>query len=129
MIRYILVNNQVKLNLISFLENLSIKPPVLCVEIKQYHKKRTLEQNSYYWGVVLKAFSESTGYTPEEMHDLLTDKFLPTNTVEFGEVKKEVPISTTKLDTLQFREYLESILRLAAEHGLYIPGPGDDTQQ
>ena len=45
-------------------------------EIKRYRKNRSAEQNSYMWGVVYKLMSDETGYTPDEIHQLMGERFL-----------------------------------------------------
>ena len=38
---------------------------------------RSQQANAYYWAVVVQALADHTGYTPDEMHDVLKVKFLP----------------------------------------------------
>lgn len=90
---------------------------------------RSVRANSYYWGVVVHLISEHTGYTPDELHDVLKAKFLPKHLAFSdgnGEVKGEFVIggSTRKLNTAEFVEYTESIRRWAAEDlDVVIPDP------
>jgi hypothetical protein len=46
------------------------------VSIKKVSKPRSLNQNAYYWGVVLKIFGEHLGYTLEEIHEVCKWQFL-----------------------------------------------------
>ena len=41
------------------------------VVVREIKKTRSSPQNRYYWGVVLKLISEKTGYTREEIHEML----------------------------------------------------------
>lgn len=97
------------------------------VTIERQHATRSLAQNAYYWGVVLGALCEHTGYTPEEMHNFLKQRFLPkriTLADANGELVEEcvVGISTTRLNKLQFGEYLEQVVRWAGEElGVVVP--------
>jgi hypothetical protein len=99
------------------------------VTVQRVRAARSLQQSRWYWGVIVEAISEHTGYTPDEIHDVLKAKFLPKRlavTDGNGEVKGEFVIggTTTTLDKLEFGEYCESIRRWAAEDlGIVIPDP------
>jgi hypothetical protein len=87
---------------------------------------RSVEQNNYYWGVVLKILSEHFGYIghgeKEELHDSLRTMFL-VRTTKLG---LKVVESTTKLDTELFERYLQAIRDWAlAEHQCRIPLPNE----
>lgn len=91
------------------------------VEIRKHVRNRTLPQNSYYWGVVLKLISDSTGFTVEECHQVFKIKFLTYRKTyknkEYSFVK-----STTKLSTLEMTEYIDKIKDFASsELSVYIP--------
>lgn len=92
----------------------------ITVEKITREKTRSLEQNAYYWGVVVKILAGETGYTKDEMHEALKVKFLTYENV------KGIPtvLSTTKLNTKQFEVYLEMVRRWAAmDLGIVIPEP------
>jgi hypothetical protein len=76
--------------------------------IKPFRAKRTIPQNAYYWGVVLKTISKETGYTSEELHEFFKRIFLKKEIVIGGKTY-ETSISTRKLKTDQFSEYIEKI--------------------
>ena len=44
--------------------------------VRPRRKKRSLNQNQYYWGVILKLIADSTGHTPEEVHHFMKSEFL-----------------------------------------------------
>lgn len=93
--------------------------------IKKYRKKRTIPQNSYYWGIVLDLISEASGYTTEELHELFKRLYLKKEIVIGGKVY-EVSISTKKLNTDQFEKYIEKIKRFAEiKLSLRIPNPNE----
>jgi len=48
----------------------SLKDGKYWIEIKNKKPSRSSQQNRYYWGVVLQAMSETTGYSVDEMHQL-----------------------------------------------------------
>ena len=90
------------------------------VIVEKARSRRSLNQNAYYWGVVVKLVSDYTGYEPDEMHEVLKAQF---NAGEFGEIRYGK--STAKLSTLDFEAYMEQIRRWAAQTlGVVIPEPG-----
>ncbi len=99
------------------------------VKVERRRATRSLVQNAYYFGAVLTLLSEHTGFTVDELHEWAKAKFLP-KSLAFadgnGEVVDELVIggSTTKLNKIQFGEYVEEIRRFAAEHlDVVIPDP------
>ncbi|OPY83165.1 MAG: hypothetical protein A4E71_02920 [Smithella sp. PtaU1.Bin162] len=93
--------------------------------LKEEKSQRSLNQNNYYWGVVLKVLSEHTGYDPDDMHEICRYMFLKSfKTV--GNFDREYVKSTTELNTAEFEEYLEKIRRWAAvELNCYTPLPNE----
>lgn len=90
------------------------------VSIERQHATRSAQANAYYWGVVIRAMSEYTGSTPDEMHDVLKLKFLPKDLAlasDNGEVIAEFVIggSTAQLNVVQFYDYVEQIRQWAFE--------------
>lgn len=47
------------------------------VAVKRLRATRSIQQSRYYWGVVVELIAEHTGYTPEEIHEVLKAKFIP----------------------------------------------------
>jgi len=86
--------------------------------------QRSLNQNSYYWGVVLDILSKHTGYEIDELHEILKYKFLQVATSSEGKEPYQYVKSTTKLNTAEMEEYLDRIKRWAAmELSCVIPDP------
>ena len=95
------------------------------MECKPYKKNRSLSQNKLYF-MWMKVIGDSIGYTSEEMHAIMADKFLTTEFVEYGGNKIKRDKSTSRLNTKEFTEYLEKIDRWAAgEMGIVLPSPED----
>jgi hypothetical protein len=91
------------------------------VVLRKQKTSRSNNQNAYYWGVVLEILSEHLGYTPDEMHEILKFKFLKTVKADMEYVK-----STTKLNTVEFEDYLTKIKQWAAsELSCVIPDPNE----
>lgn len=89
------------------------------VSVSPFRKDRSLPQNSYYHGVVLKTFGDHLGYDTEDLHFEMRRLFLCVD--PDAEIKRYK--STTKLSTVEFNEYIDKIVRLAAENGCDIPEP------
>ena len=94
----------------------------LDIIIRKHKSKRSLEQNSYYWSVCIGILSDAFGYEADEMHMVLRGKFLRIHDDKHPDFV--IAKSTTKLDTVEFVEYIEKIQRWAAtEHQIFIPDP------
>lgn len=92
--------------------------------LRQQKSQRSLNQNAYYWGVVieiLKTYLE--GMTGDEIHDALKIKFASRHDAGTGLTIVE---STAKMNTKRFNEYFETIQRWAAEFlNCQIPAPNE----
>jgi hypothetical protein len=103
-------------------------PAQLTLEREQATRSR--EANAYYWGVVVKALAEHTGYTPDETHEVLKTMFLPKDVAiktGRGEVVAEYVIggSTRELTVSEFYDYVERIRQWAFEKLNVDMPPGD----
>ncbi len=99
------------------------------VLVRRLRATRSPEANRYYGGVVLAALSAHTGYTVDELHDLMKMKFLPRALAlndGNGEVKGEYVLggSTRKLTTGEFHAYVEQVRQFAAELDCVVPDAG-----
>lgn len=101
------------------------------LEITRLRATRSGQANRFYWGVVIQALHELTGYTPEELHDLMKAKFLPKHlafTGQNGDIIEQFVLggSTRHLDTQEFYQYVERVREWAGDAlGLYIPDPNE----
>ena len=84
--------------------------------IKKFIEGRSVEQNRYYWGVVLTEISEYTGHTSDELHEYFKKEYLIEKST-FIETYK----STTDLDIGEFIEYIERIKNWALTYNILIP--------
>lgn len=104
----------------------------LSIIIERQHATRSIAQNRLYFGVYCAVLSEHTGYSKEEIHEILKAKFLPKKLAladANGEIVEEFIVghTTTRLNKIQFGEYLEKIQHWAAEElGVVIPDPPRD---
>lgn len=120
-----------------FLEGISYMPDGRCrISIERLYKKRSHEQNAYYWSVIIHEFlmgyHELNGewITSQQAHEMLKAEFcfIEMTNASTGEVKK-IPKSTTELTTVEFMEYLEECIRFIAEwFGREVDPPGVQTE-
>lgn len=106
---------------------MTLKGKEVDITIRKHRKQRTIDQNAYYWGVVIPILADYFGHdNPEDMHEDLKLEFNPMESkVKPGQ---KIGGTTTKMSTVEFMasedSYVERICRWAAmEHGLYIPLP------
>lgn len=91
------------------------------VTVRKKRKQRSLPQNKFYWGIIVEMLSDFTGYSREEMHEALKEKFLGSERDEHGLMKIG---STTTLTTDEFIGYTNKIIIWAAQElGVFIPDP------
>ena len=87
-----------------------------------HEPKRSLSQNSYYWGAYLPLIAEHTGHSTEGLHAHFKKKFLPREYETVFGVETELEKSTTGLTKSEFTEY---IMRIEAETEVPAPNPED----
>jgi len=114
-----------------FLDDVSkLKDGDYVVTVENRKKTRSIEQNRYYWGVVVPLVKEGLndiGYklTTEAVHEFLKGQFNVKEIVneKSGEILKAVG-STTELTTSGMMEYFAQIQQWATEYlNIYIPDP------
>lgn len=117
----------------SFLTDLSAFPDGdYVITIEKAKKKRSIEQNRYYFGVVIPIVKQGlidAGYriTTEGTHEFLKSEF---NVVELvnehsGEIIKTIG-STSEMTTSKMMDYFAKITEWAAEFlNVQIPQPGE----
>lgn len=94
--------------------------------IKPLRKSRSDNQNRYYYGVVIKILSEELGFLPDEMHEVLKQKFLTSETIKIGSEEFVIVKSTASLNTVEFEEYLSQIRSWASmDLNTLIPLPNE----
>lgn len=104
----------------------------LLLTVKEQKRRRSLNQNAYYWGCVLppivSMFREAgNAVDAEDVHSYLKDhvgKLKQVFVTRDGEVLTGAG-STAKLSTVEMEAYLEKVRAWAAEHGVIIPLPNE----
>ena len=98
------------------------------VTVGRKERIRSIPQNSYYWGVLVKMIADYIGEAELELvHEAIGLKFagIPAGDGKAGRsllIRK----STTDMTTLEFEEYLEKCRNFASlELGIRIPLPNE----
>lgn len=91
------------------------------VDYGPIREQRSVSQNSRLWALHTLA-SKETGYTPEELHELMLCKFFGTKDVELGGIKRTVPLKRSSArDKQEFREFLDAVETFyASELGVWL---------
>ena len=105
-------------------ELLSFANKKVTITVEKYFKQRSGQQNRYLFGVAYKLISDHTGYTIDEVHDLMAKKFIGEKEIKIGKLKVTTHETSTKLSTTDFMGYIASIQKFAAEElDVFIPDP------
>jgi len=89
----------------------SLDEGVYDIIIMDKESARSHDQNSLLWGVIYKGISDTTGYTQEQLHDMLRMKF---------DLKDEEGnlLSTATLTKSEFNDYLDKIINWCKSLGI-----------
>ena len=89
----------------------SLDEGIYDIIIMDKESARSHDQNSLLWGVIYKGISDTTGYTQEQLHDMLRMKF---------DLKDEEGnlLSTATLTKSEFNEYLDKIINWCKSLGI-----------
>ncbi len=117
-------NDETLAIMLPYFEQMEGDAVTMCV--KKFRKQRSNLQNAYYWGVIIKMICDHSGYQTREeykqVHDTLRGMFLRRE----GLWGKEITLSTSALDTVEFEKYQKQIRQWAAiALDLYIPEPNE----
>jgi hypothetical protein len=99
------------------------------VKVKEHKPKRSDNQNRYLWGVVyatiLKDGGEAlAGWSAEDLHEYFLGEHFGWETLEGFGKKRIRPIRrSSKLNKIEFMDYVAFIQQRAAELGIYVPDP------
>lgn len=90
---------------------------------------RSLPQQKYYFGVIVKIISDELGYSVNQIHEMLKQEFLfeilhiKTKT---GIKEKRIVKSTTEITTAEAEQFYSDIRQWASiELGCWIPEPNE----
>lgn len=102
------------------------------VEVKEAKATRSLEQNSYLWGVVyptvLEALGDSLeGWTADDLHEYFLGECFGWQKLSGFDRTRVKPLQrSSKLNKTEFVDYVMFIQRFMAEKGVYIPDPNEE---
>ena len=90
--------------------------------LKNETRGRSLSANRYYWGVVLAVLAEWSGHETEELHLYFRDAILGQEERKLPNGKViHHPATTRTLTVEEFSEYVNKVVKWAAEQSVYIP--------
>lgn len=95
------------------------------IEVAQYAKRRSDQQNRYLWGVCYPTFMRALpGWDAEDVHEFLLGEHFGWERLDGMGRPRLKPIKrSSKLSKVEFAEYVDFCQRKAAEHGLFVPDP------
>jgi hypothetical protein len=98
----------------------------VAVLVEPEYQPRSGQANKYLWAVVYGALAEWSGHETEEIHEAMKARFLFPRMVTMPDGSTtEIAGSTAALNSLEFGEYVDRIIRYAAECGVVVPAPGE----
>lgn len=114
------------LNFVSkLLQRKDFRERELLVNIELYYKKRSNDQNSFYWPLVeilaLEAYGEH-GYEAR-VHEALLMRYAPL--VTDRATKATIPMRSKDMNTLQFNKLIEGVMKELSEIEVVISDPQD----
>ena len=81
--------------------------------VEKHRSTRSLNQNAYYWKVIVGMLSDELGYSKDEMHEILKGKFL-SEEVKVGDEIIRYAKSTASLKTNTFEDLMTDIREWAS---------------
>lgn len=115
---------QDRVQLIEDINNLTLEKDFI-FSWKERKPKRSISQNNLYW-LWLGFIEDETGNDAKYLHeDYFGKMFLPKEKKVIFGVEIEKNVSTTSLDTGEFKKYLDKIQLHMAEKGIKLPDPDD----
>lgn len=91
------------------------------IKIKKFSEGRSLQQNKYYWGCVLKFISDFTGHSTTYLHEVYKYRHIPH--VKFID---EYALTTTDMTKQEINDYIDLVkMDAKIRLGLNIPEPNE----
>ena len=121
---YYLSGERIRANLQGFIGKLPLtrKGTSGCwkITVEWAARRRSQSQNNlvHKW---FDTIAKHTGYTADEVKELLCRQFLPTRVITLGGIEHEMRAETSKLDKLQMMEFMTRIEGWAAGLGVMLP--------
>ena len=96
------------------------------VQIKKLEHSKTIEQRNFFH-MLCKLMGDELGYTWGEIKELCKQECLGVRGVKVGTVYREVTKSSETATREEYSQLIETIYRLAAQAGVYLPNAGETT--
>jgi hypothetical protein len=98
------------------------------VTVEPVVRRRSLSQNAYLWamyGLILDLGGETMGgWTKDDLHEFFLITHFGHEVRELFGKKRLVPLRrSSKLTTVEFRDFVDAIQRFMAERGVFVPDP------
>lgn len=87
------------------------------IYITKHKENRSKAQNRLLWAIY-EPMAEYTGYTEEELHELLKAEFIGVETFQVGENVYLKPKTSTRLTTKGFTKFVEKVMFVAEWLGI-----------
>lgn len=93
------------------------------VKVDEKKPKRSEQQNRYLWGVCYAELCKVLpGWDSEDVHEYMLGEHFGWETIEGLGRKRIKPIRrSSRLNKMEFADFVSFIQRKAAEHGVFIP--------
>lgn len=89
------------------------------IKVKKKSNVRSIQENRYYWGVLLSIISQETGHSPIYLHEYYKHKFIPI--VRFTD---ESRLTTTDMTHQELWDYIDLVKEHFESFSEYkIPDP------
>lgn len=105
--------------LLEFIESHQDKK--LVFEVKEYGRKRSVEQNNRYWAIltdIAEQVKPDREYSPETWHEYFKAKFIGKDTMIIDGEPVLVQKTTTNLRVLEFGDYMTQVEAWAVDHNV-----------
>jgi iron uptake system EfeUOB component EfeO/EfeM len=112
-------SKQVKINAIQAVKEIMGEDD-MDVTIEPHREDKSAEMRGF-WHFLLGVISQETGYTKEEVKELVKKALLGTKTIKIGSIEKEVTESSEAQAKPSYSELIEGTYRIAAEAGITLP--------
>lgn len=102
----------------------------LVVTVSERKRKRSDEQNRFWWGVVVQTFCQRLeGWTPEDVHTYLCGEIWGWERIEgLGRARLRPVKRSSRLSKGEFAEMVTRAQQIGAEHGIYVPDPNEEVR-
>ena len=119
--QYILTSDNRRNDAIRHIQSLDLNEPYEII-VQLYNKKRSLPQNKMLWAIY-KPLSDYTGYTEEELHEIMKAACIGYDVFTFNGEKFLKPKSSTRLTVKGMTKMLEKIMIVGAFLEVQLPIP------